>query len=322
MAYTAGDTILDDEYNGFLTNTSSPFGINHIFGTGSGAYGLGQTALSTVAAGNTITAAQWNSLFTAMNNTANHTNDTITSTTSKAAGDAIAVIAALQTDLDTLAASVAAGGPNATALTTTGTLQTSASSTRWAGSHIVEHSVTFSNANEARWFFNAGGKIQINVSRTGNGGSSATSKDSSVSELITGLGDFKFGSVASTRSGSTETVSTNGLSIGLHDLTTSYQTVLQLTQNSGTYTSMYFKIEAKANAAAGSATVVTIKTSLVDPDGGDGTFTSGNTSGVDQYANFIGTTNVILKTVNPTTAEGLATVYTPSSTAVVSNTTA
>ena len=85
---------------------------------------------------------------------------------------------------------------------------------------------------------------------------------------------------------------------------------------------MYFKIEAKANAAAGSATVVTIKTSLVDPDGGDGTFTSGNTSGVDQYANFIGTTNVILKTVNPTTAEGLATVYTPSSTAVVSNTTA
>jgi len=321
MAYTAGDTILDDEYNGFLTNTSSPFGINHIFGTGAGQYGLGQTGLSTVAAGNTITAAQWNSLFTAMNNTANHTNDTITSTTSKASGDDIAVIAALQTDLDTLAASVAAGCPNATALTTSAALQTSASSTRWAGSHIVEHSVTFSNANEARWFFNAGGKIQINVSRTGNGGGSATSKDSSVSELITGLGDFKMGSVASTRSGATETLSTDGLSIGLHDLTTSYQTVLQLTQNSGTYTSMYFKVEAKANAAAGSATVVTIKTSLVDPDGGDGQFTSGNTSGVDQYANFIGTTNVILKTVNPTTAQGLATVYTPSATAQVSNTT-
>ena len=85
---------------------------------------------------------------------------------------------------------------------------------------------------------------------------------------------------------------------------------------------MYVKIEAKANAAVGSATAVIIKTSLVDPDGGDGTFTSGNTSGVDQYANFIGTTNVILKTVNPTTAQGLATVYTPSSTVVTSNTTA
>lgn len=324
MAYVAGDTILDDEYNNFLSevdNVTEVYGINHTAGTGAGAYGLGQTALSTVAAGNTITAAQWNSLFTAMNNVANHTNDTITSTTSKAAGDAIAVIAALRTDLDTLAASVAAGCPNATAITTSAALQTSASSVRWAGSHVVEHTVNFTNANEARWFFNAGGKIQVNISRTGNGGSSATSKDNSMSELVTGLGDFKLGSVTSTRSGSTETVSTNGLSIGFHDLTTAYQTVLQLTQDSGSYTSMYVRIEAKANAAAGSATAVTIKTSLVDPDGGDGTFTSGNTSGVDQYANFIGTTNVILKTVSPTTAEGLATVYTPSSTAVTSNTT-
>ena len=322
MAYTAGDTILDDEYNGFLDNTSSPIGINHTFGTGSGAYGLGQTGLSTVAAGNTITAAQWNSLFTAMDNTANHTNDTITSTTARSAGDPIAVIAALSADLDTLAASVAAGCPNATAITTSAALQTSTSSTRWTGSHTVEQSVTFSNANEARWFFNAGGKIQINVSRSGNGGSSATSKDSSVDQLITGLGDFKFGSVASTRSGSTETVTTNGLAIGFHDLTTSYQTILRLTQNSGTYTTMYFDIQAKANAAAGSATVVTIRTQLVDPDSGDGQFTAGNTSGVDRYANFIGTTNVILKTVSPTTAQGLTTVYTPSSTAVVSNTTA
>ena len=323
MAYTAGDTILDDEYNNFLDGSSGgSYGINHIMGTGAGAYGLGQTALSTVATGNTITAAQWNSLFTGMDNVANHTNDTLTSTTARSAGDAIAVIAALNTDLQTLAASVAAGSPNATAILTSAALQTSASSTRWAGSHIVEHSVTFSNANEARWFFNAGGKIQINVSRTGNGGASATSKDNSVSELITGLGDFKFGSVASTRSGSTETVTTDGLAIGFHDLTTSYQTVLQLTQDSGTYTSMYFRIEAKADAAAGSATVVTIKTSLVDPDAGDGEFTAGNTSGVDQYANFIGTTNVILKTVNPTTTEGLTTVYTPSSTAVATNTTA
>ena len=325
MAYTAGDTILDDEYNNFLNEVdgvTEVYGINHIMGTGAGAYGLGQTAISSVTAGNTITAAQWNSLFTGMDNVANHTNDTLTSTTARSAGDTIAIIAALRTDLDTLAASVAAGCPNATAISTSAALQTATSSTRWAGSHTVEQSVTFSNANEARWFFNAGGKIQINVSRTGNGGSSATSKDSSVSELITGLGDFKFGSVASTRSGSTETVTTNGLAIGFHDLTTSYQTVLRLTQNSGTYTSMYFDIQAKANAAAGSATVVTIRTALVDPDAGDGTFTAGNTSGVDQYANFIGTTNVILKTVNPTTAEGLTTVYTPSSTAVATNTTA
>jgi hypothetical protein len=66
MAYTAGDTILDDEYNDFVNSSSHPYGYNHFAGTGAGAYGLGQSAISTVAAGDTITAAQWNSLFTAM----------------------------------------------------------------------------------------------------------------------------------------------------------------------------------------------------------------------------------------------------------------
>ena len=322
MSYVAGDKILDQEYNNFLNSSATPKGINYIFGTGANQWGLGQTELSAVVVGDKITAAQWNSLFSAMDNVANHTNDTLSSTDAKTAGDVIAVKAALEADLTTLAASVANGSPNATALSTSAALQTSASGTRYAGSHIVEHSVTFTNANQARWFFNAGGKIQINITRTGNGGASATSKDSSVSELITGLGDFQLKSQTSSRSGSGETLSTDGTNIGFYDLTTSYQTIIELTQNSGTYTTMFFKVEAKADAAAGSATVVTIKTSIVDPDAGDSEFTAGNTESVDQYANFIGTTNVILKTVNPTTAEGLSVVYTPSATEVVSNATA
>jgi hypothetical protein len=40
MAYVAGDTILDDEYNAFVNSSSSPYGYNHFAGTGSGAYGL------------------------------------------------------------------------------------------------------------------------------------------------------------------------------------------------------------------------------------------------------------------------------------------
>ena len=326
MAYVVGDQILDDEYNNFLNGTETPKGINVIFGTGSLSRGLGQTELNSVAAGEQIAAAQWNSLFAAMDNVANHTNDTLTSTAAKAAGDVIAVKAALIADLTTLSASVSDGSPNATALSTSAALQTSTSTARWAGSHVVEHSITFTDANEARYFFNAGGKIQINITRTTNAGTAATSKDSSVDDLITALGDFRLKSQASDYSedGSTntETLSTDGTNIGFNDLTTSYQTILELTQDSGTYTSMFLKIEAMADAAAGSATVVTVRTSIVDPDAGDGEFTAGNTESIDQYANFIGTTNVILKTVDPTTAEGLSVVYTPSATAQVSNTTA
>jgi hypothetical protein len=322
MAYTAGDTILDDEYNSFAASSSSPYGINHMIGTGSGEYGLGQTTISTVTAGNTVTAAQWNSLFGAMDNLANHAEVSLTSTTAKAAGDNVAIISALQTDLASLATAVAAGCPSASGgLTQSGALQNADSSTRWTGSHVSELTTNFSSGNEMRWFFNAGGKIQIDTSRIGNGGSSATSKDNSLSELVTGLGRLAIGSKESTRSGTTETVSTNGLALGYHDLTTSYQTIIRLTQDGGSYTSMYLDIQAKLNGAVGTATAITVRVEFNDPDGGDGTFTSGNTSGVDQYANFIGQTRHTLLTLNPNTTNGLTTAYVPSSTAVTSNST-
>ena len=322
MAYESGNTILDDEYNTFANSSSSPFGINHIIGTGSGTLGLGQTTISTVAAGDTVSAGQWNSLFTQMDNLAGHTGDTITSTAQRSAGDQIAVISALQTDLATLATSVQGGCTGTSALTASSTLHTSSSSTRWAGSHTTEHSFTFASADALRHFFNAGGNLQIDFNRAGNGGSSATSKDTSFDELITGIGTFKFRSVDSVRSGSTETVTTNGLNIGAHDLTTSYQTVIRLTQDSGTYTSNYIDIQAKADAAAGSATVITLRAQLVDADTGDGTFTAGNTSGVDANANFVGQTQVLIKTNNPNTTGGLGTAPAAPTTAVVSNTTA
>ena len=84
---------------------------------------------------------------------------------------------------------------------------------------------------------------------------------------------------------------------------------------------MTLKGELKGNATAGSTTNVTIKMSLTDADSGDGTFTDGNTSGVDQFANFIGTTDFATKLMLPTTAQGLDPVYTLSGSAETSNTT-
>ena len=323
MSYTTGEKILDDHYESFLNGSSAgAYGINHIGGTGANEYGTGQTHLVSVAAGQTITAAQWNSLFTQMDNIANHTNDTLSSTTARSAGDSIAMISALQTDLNTLAASVAAGCPNASAVGESSELQSSVSSTRWNGSHIVEHSITFSNNTDLRHFFNSGGKMRMKFTRTGNGGGSATSKDSSIDELISAIGNFDLKQTTSSRSGSGETVTTNGLALGVRDGTTSYQTLLRLTQSSGTYTSMYVDIQFKLNAAIGSAVTVTLKTSLVDADGTDGQYTSTNLNSVDQYAEFIGVTDIALHTMNPTTAQGLASVKAIASSAVVSNNTA
>ncbi len=324
MGYVAGETIKDDEYNVFVASSSSPFGYNHIAGTGSGNQGLGQTELAQVSAtdSNLIKAASWNSLLAGIDNIANHTNDSMTARGQVTAGDPIKIKAALATDLATLSSSVAGGCVNATAVSESSELRSAASGTRYAGSHVVEHSVTFASGNNLRFFFNAGGKIRIKLTRTGNGGSSATSKDSSVDELITALGNFDIGAQVSTRSGSGETLQTDGLANGVDDFGTGYTTIAVIRQSSGTYTTMDLKIEGKVdNATYGDATKVTIKCSVIDADSGDSQFTDGNTSGVDQFANFIGVTDWALHTVNPTTDQGLGSVVDISASAIESNTT-
>ncbi len=322
MAYTAGATILDDEYNAFVNNSSSPFGYNHFAGTGSAQYGLGQSAISTVSAGGTVNASQWNALMTGITNVANHTNDTMTSRSAVSSGDTVAILSAVASDLATLAASVAGGSTSATALTTSSAKQTSDSSSTWTGAHTVEHSVTFSDANKMRHFFNAGGKIRVAKSRTGNGatGGGATTKDSNWTNLYAALGNIDIASQASTRSGSGETLTTNGLANGFHDISTSYVHLIRLTEATSPYTANYIDVHVKLNAAVGSATIMTVKTTAND-GAADDTYTSGNTSSVDATPDRTGTHAATIAVTSVTSAQGLSSAIAESSTAVVSNST-
>ena len=318
MAYVAGDQILDDQYIAFASSSSAPYGYNHFAGTGSGEYGLGQTALGLVNAGDTITAAQWNSLFTAMSNIANHTNDTLTSTGAVTAGDTIAVKAALEADLATLAASVAAGSPNATALTTSAALQTvTTTSEGWDSTATQEVSITWASGDAMRFFFNQGGKVRITVGTTQ---ASVNPKDQSFADLGTALGNINIGAQATTRSGTGETLTTNGLANGFHDLTDSYTTLITLTSDNSNYTSNSVRIRAKLNAAVGTAVTMTIEMQATD-SASDEQFTAGNTAGVPAAIKDTPRMVTTLFAIRPNTTEGLATVYDESSTATVSNTT-
>ena len=320
MAYVAGDQILDDQYIAFASSSSAPYGYNHFAGTGSGEYGLGQTALGLVNAGDTITAAQWNSLFTAMSNIANHTNDTLTSTGAVTAGDTIAVKAALEADLATLAASVAAGCPNisAGALTTSAALQTvTTTSEGWDSTATQEVSITWASGDAMRFFFNQGGKVRITVGTTQ---ASVNPKDQSFADLGTALGNINIGAQATTRSGTGETLTTNGLANGFHDLTDSYTTLITLTSDNSNYTSNSVRIRAKLNAAVGTAVTMTIEMQATD-SASDEQFTAGNTAGVPAAIKDTPRMVTTLFAIRPNTTEGLATVYDESSTATVSNTT-
>ena len=330
MAYTAGDTISNSDYNGLLNNTASGTpnagvaarGINYIAGTGAGEYGLGQTELGSVGTADTITAAQWNSLFTFMDNIANHTNiSALTSTTAAAAGDVIAIKAALETDLTALASAVAGGSTDADALETSAALQTvTTASEGWDSTATQEVSITFGSANKMRWFFNAGGKVRITV---GIVTTTEQPKDVSFKDLGTALGNLDIGAHSLNRSGTGETSTTYAeQSGGFYDLTgpaDTYVSLIKLTSDNTNYTSNTIEIFAKIDAAIGTAVTMTIKMVATDA-AADDTYTNPNT----QVAfNIKDTPKMVttLFTITPTFLQGLSDPTYGITSAEVSNTT-
>ena len=97
MAYTSGDNILDTHYNGFATS------VNSVWGAGSGDSGYGQTStVSAVAAGNTVTAAQWTTLLGRISSMASHQGSSITAISNPSAGTTISAFTAISTNITTV----------------------------------------------------------------------------------------------------------------------------------------------------------------------------------------------------------------------------
>ena len=300
MAYTAGDTILDDEYNTFVNSSSSPYGYNHFAGTGSGAYGLGQSTISTVAPGNTITAAQWNSLWTGMDNIANHTNDTLSSTAAVSSGNTIAIKAALATDLATLAASVAAGCPNATAFTNTATVNDDTAN-NWTTSQTVTVTITAASQDALRYFFNSGGKVTIDFSNTTLPTGGTNAKNTEWIDICGRAGPITIKAHDLDGSGGANQTINNDF--GYHDLTGSYQTLVTTVGNDATYGA----VQTLVVSALTSTNTMTIRT--VFTDGADDTTYLSSTQTDNDY---VGVLRMATFAVNPNTSQGLSTAYTVS----------
>ena len=60
MTYTAGSLIVATDYNGFVSTNGA--NVNGIWSTGAATAGYGETALSTVSTGATISATEWSTL--------------------------------------------------------------------------------------------------------------------------------------------------------------------------------------------------------------------------------------------------------------------
>jgi hypothetical protein len=283
MTYVSGGLIQATDYNGFVSTTSGA-NVNATWSTGTTNAGWGQTALSTVSTGGTVTATQWASLVNTLSAMGSQTNTAITSRTAPVTGGTISVLAAINTDLtncyNNRGNAVASGTQFGTfSGTTSKTAATGSGQSAWT--ITFTHTVTFPSADQARYFFNAGGIVRLNYGKSSTG----TDHDPDWNALAGWCGSINITGGAQTIAGQAYTGTTRlggsggtqttlATSTGWYALTGSPTTIFQLNNTSAPYQPEFIR----TTATATSSSVLTLVTTWQD-DGTSGAGPSSNISG-------------------------------------------
>lgn len=311
MTYSSGGLIQASDYNTFQTN------LNSIWSTGSGDSGWGQTAIGAVAASGTVTATNWATLVNNLSVTGAQSTTTITARTAPTTGTVISVLASVATDITsctTNRANATSSGAEVgySSGTTSKTSGIGAGQAAWT--IVFTHTVTFPSADQARYFFNAGGRIRLQYGKSSTGTDLDPDWNTFAgypgSLYITGIAGAKTIAAVSytgtTRiGGSGGTQTTLSTATGWYALTGSPITIFLLANTNAPYTG-----ETIGTTAAASATVLTLVTTWTQPAvGGAGTTTdiSGGTAPALGATTLTGTAPTTLCTFfPPSTAQGLS----------------
>jgi hypothetical protein len=175
------------------TDVSTPYGTGfNVMGTGSATRGYGQTTFgSTKNVGDTITANDFNNIRYDLLNASAHQNGSAAalSLAGNVAGDIIN-----STDPNAFipyAATVDSDRFNChSSRKSTTSAGGNSRVSSWASQVSAIYTLAFNNANEARYFWNGGGRIRFASSRTGG---AASAQNASWSSLLTSAGTQEFG---------------------------------------------------------------------------------------------------------------------------------
>jgi len=314
MTYTVGGVIQAADYNGFVSTTSGA-NVNNVWGSGSTDSGWGQTSLSTVSSGGTVTATQWASLVNTLASMGSQTGTTITSRTAPVAGNVIAILANVNTDLTNVTtnrgnATVAGSEYGTFSGTTSKTTATGSGQTAWT--ITFTHTVTFASANAARYFWNAGGRVRLQYGKSSTGTDTdpdwntfaglcgsiyVTGRVNSAAQTIVGTSY-----TGTTRVGGTGgTQTTLATTTGWYTLTpgAAATTLFQLNNATSPYTGEYIRTTAAVDA--GSAVLTLVTTWVSDGSSGAGTTAdiSGGTATSSPSTTITGTAPTTLCTYIP-----------------------
>ena len=284
MTYTQGSLIEAADYNGFANDSAN--NINAVWATGSGDKGWGQTALSTVSIGGTVTATSWAALVANLATAGSQTSSSLTSRTQPVTGNVIAILNDVATDINTITlnrGNAAASGTEYGVFsgTTSKTSVTGSGQSAWT--ITFTHTVTFASADALRYFFNAGGIVRLKYGKSSTG-TDADADWNTFSGLcgtinLTGRVNGATQSIAAqaytgtTRlSGSGGTQTTLATTTGWYNLTGSATTIFQLNDTVSPYSTNFIRTQATAT----SSTVLTLTTVWSD----DGTAVVGATANI------------------------------------------
>jgi hypothetical protein len=265
MAYSTSGLIEATDYNNLTwggvqgTYTASPNNLAYILGTGNGQFGYGQSvsSINTVAAAAVVTATQWSGLLTGVNGCLAHQSGSGAqlSIPTIVAGGTITYSSILNTAVTTINTNKALYTAQGT--TTTGATFspnfTSAATTA-ARVWTFTRTITFASANQARYFFNAGGQINFVTISATNGDATARSGDW-VTLIATNLGSISAirGLTNGGRSGTGGAViiGWNTTSKGYWNTTTTPTNIVGLDSTTTSYTGDNIIVAIRHSAAVG-----------------------------------------------------------------------
>jgi len=185
MTYASGGLIQATDYNNLINGTNQ---LNAVWSTGNGDAGYGQTAIPVVVGppnAEIVTAAQWASLINSLNKIRQHQTGSGSGITAPTAGTIITYLSTLQTAVNSAYTDRALAASNGTTIVGTdwGRACPVVGPTT-ATSVTLTLTATFTSAQHARYFFNAGGLLSFVFNGINNNG---TPRSQSGVDVINGL---------------------------------------------------------------------------------------------------------------------------------------
>ena len=313
MTYSIGGLIQASDYNTFQTN------LNNVWSTGTGDSGWGQTNISAVSIGGVVTATNWATLVNNLATTGSQTNTPLTSRTAPVTGNVVAILANVATNITSCTTNrgnaVSSGAEYGTFSGTTSQVNPTGSG-QSAWTITFTHTVTFPSANQARYFWNAGGRVRLQFGKSSTGTDIDPDWNTFAglpgSIYVTGRVNSAAQTIASvsytgtTRiGGSGGTQTTLATTTGWYQLSGTPATIFQLNNATAPYTGEYIR-----TTAASSATVLTLVTTWVQPAvsaAGTTCNISGGSATSSPSTTITGTAPTTLCTYfPPSTAQGLS----------------